>query len=495
MSNDKDEARLLPNAILSVLQALVTGAVLFFLYRYLLQTVGAEAVGLWSLILAATSVARISELGLSGSALRYVSKHLAIGDSRRAIEALQTAVLSIALLLSGMVLMVLPLADWLLSLVLGPERLEEGQRLLPYGLVSLWLMGVAASVQAGLDGCHRADLRAIATIISSFAFLGLAYALVPRYGIFGLAYAQIGQGILILLVSWVLVRRALPGLPFLPMHWSKSAFLEMWRYGLNFQLIGIFVILTEPVTKALLTHFGSLAALGYYEMASRMIIKFREVIVNANRVAVPYFSKLNEIRKEGAGPLYSKSLDVVIMISFPMLLGLAACTTGISKLWIGEAHPFFIWSTWVLVAGWLCNILSAPAYFAVLGSDDISPNMIAHLIMVTGNVIFCVILGTYFNGLGVVVGWALALAASSLTIIIWFHRRSDITPFLSALMKNKYILASSTAGVVLTLISNNYLSVAISSNMWLVAQLSLFTLVVLPSLLVRWSRGGVNQSV
>ncbi len=48
-----------------------------------------------------------------------------------------------------------------------------------------------------------------------------------------------------------------------------------------------------------LADFGSIASVGYYEMANRMVIKIRQLIVSANKVTTPYFSKLNETNKDG----------------------------------------------------------------------------------------------------------------------------------------------------------------------------------------------------
>ena len=60
------------NARVSIAQTIVVGLVLFILYRYLLATIGVEQLGLWSVVLASTSISRISELGLSGSVVKFL---------------------------------------------------------------------------------------------------------------------------------------------------------------------------------------------------------------------------------------------------------------------------------------------------------------------------------------------------------------------------------------------------------------------------------------
>jgi hypothetical protein len=53
-------------------QTLVQTAVLFLVYRYLIGELGIERLGVWGIVLATTSVARVSELGLSGSVTKLV---------------------------------------------------------------------------------------------------------------------------------------------------------------------------------------------------------------------------------------------------------------------------------------------------------------------------------------------------------------------------------------------------------------------------------------
>ena len=89
--------RLLSNAGLSVLQVLVSGVLLFFVYRHLLKQLGAEQLGLWSVLLASTSVARLSDLGLTSGVVKFVARYRARQDDAAASEVVQTTATSIAL--------------------------------------------------------------------------------------------------------------------------------------------------------------------------------------------------------------------------------------------------------------------------------------------------------------------------------------------------------------------------------------------------------------
>src|SRR5262245_60731241 len=71
----------LSNATMAVAQVVISGCVLFLLYRYLLAAVGIESLGIWSLVFAATAVGGIGELGFSRAVVKFVAKYRARNES------------------------------------------------------------------------------------------------------------------------------------------------------------------------------------------------------------------------------------------------------------------------------------------------------------------------------------------------------------------------------------------------------------------------------
>jgi len=155
-------------------------------------------------------------------------------------------------------------------------------------------MVITSIFQAGLDGYQRINIRSYLLMGGVIIHLLLCFILAPTYGLIGLAYARIVQNSAILLSTWLLLRRHLPLLPIFPYNWSNNIFKEIIGYGMNFQLISVTSILYDPITKALLSKFGGLSMLGYYEMASRLVQQFRALIVSANQVIVPTIADLKE---------------------------------------------------------------------------------------------------------------------------------------------------------------------------------------------------------
>lgn len=409
------------NASATVVQVVVTGILLFVLYRFLLETIGIEQLGVWSVVLATTSISRISELGLTGSVVKFVAKYVGQNDNSKAGDIIQTAVLSLGVFVGLILCLAYFPLHWILAKILPLHALPTATEILPYALVSLWVATLSGVFQSGLDGCLRTDLRALFNIINSFLTLVLAVILVPEFGLLGLAYAQLSLAGLLLMLSWVYLRLELKSLPYIPYRWNIMSFREIIRYGVNFQVISIFTMSFDPVTKALLSKYGGLASVGYYEMASRMIIKFRSLITAPNQVLVPVVAGLQETEFDQVLNIYKISYRLQVFLSLPLYAGILSIIPVVSVLWIGAYEWTFVLYSLLLTLGWCVNGFINPAYFSNLGIGNLKWNMTSTVIMGTLNVILGVILGLMFGGTGVVIAWVISLIIGSSVVILAFH--------------------------------------------------------------------------
>ena len=416
----------MPNAVFAVVQVVVTSVTLFFLYRFLLATLGVDALGVWSLVAAATSLAGVSSLGLPGGTVHFVSKYLARGDATKAGAAAETATLSTAIAMTVAALVFWPLSSWLLGLLVPPDWVEQARQLLPFTLAALWLSSVGGAIYAGLDGCHRITVRSVATIVTQPLVLVLSLWAVPHMGLAGLAAAQLVQYSVWLALGWVLLRRYLPSISRIPRKWARPMFLEMWRYGVNFQAISIVAMLLDPLSKALVSHFGGLASVGYFELANRLVVQVRAVLVAANQVLVPYYSKVAEASRTGIRGLYESNLGAMFLLSSLTLSSLVAMLPLISALWIGHLEPLFLFFAVVMTVGWFINLVGVPAYFANLGGGWISRNLFSTAVQGGGMVLFGVLLGVLGGAKGVTIAYAFALFLGCLAVVWPFHRSEEV---------------------------------------------------------------------
>src|SRR5271154_449233 len=174
------------NATSTIAQVIGTACALFVLYRFLIRSIGVERLGIWSLVLATTSVVTLANQGFSTSIVKFVAKYVACGETESVSVLIQTALLSTAAALTVLCVALYPAAHWILKLVLPSARLAEAGAILPYAFFSLWINIFGSILLAGLAGLAGHELithRNYVVLGGSAFYLALAFLLVPRYSL------------------------------------------------------------------------------------------------------------------------------------------------------------------------------------------------------------------------------------------------------------------------------------------------------------------------
>lgn len=455
--------RVLLNALASAAQVVVNGIVLFFLFRFLLDTIGVDDFGVWAVVLATTSMNHIANLGFSGSAVKFVAKYRALDDPDRVDKVVQTSIVSLALFLVPVLAAAYPILFWLLGLIIEPaSKLPAAQSILPYALISFWLTSLTSVVHSCIDGLQRVDLRSLLVSGGALAYFASAVMLVPELGLIGLALAQVIQAVFVLAVSWLVLRRLMPLLPWLPVRWHGPVFKEMLSYSLNFQAITIAGLLFEPITKSLLSKFGGVGTAGYFEMANRLVVQLRSLIVTTHRSIVPAIADLQERNPATVRSLYAKSFRLVLFLIVSALPILVATTPIVSEVWIGKYEPTFVLYASLLFVAWFINIGSGPAYFAYMGTGRLRWNTLGHAVMGVMNGGFGVLLGWLYGATGVVAGFAIAIVSGSMvaTVAYQYEHRIPLRDLLQPESLSLALAALFGAGAALML----YAQVSASLN-------------------------------
>jgi O-antigen/teichoic acid export membrane protein len=456
--------QILINATISVTQIIVIGLTLFILYRFLLDNIGVEQLGLWSLLLATVSVTKIANFGLSGSVVKFVAKYVAREEYEHVSNVIQTSVITVGVTVGVVLIIGYPLAKWIIGLVISDHFILLAYAILPYTFLALWIMAVTSIVQSGFDGYQRIDIRSYLLIGGAIIHLLLCFYFVPKHGLIGLAYSGIIQNIIVLVVSWLLLKKRNQYLPFFPINWNKRTFKEIIVYGINFQVISISSMFYEPVTKLLLSIFGGLSMLGYYEMASKMVQHFRSLIVSANQVLVPAIADLNERMSEKIHSLYIISYQLLFYLSLPMYSLIIISSPAISKIWIGNYEYNFIIFVILLSIGWFLNTLNAPAFFSFMGVGYLRWNVISQISVGLLNVGLGLLMGILYNGIGVIVAWVISLALGSSIVYFSYHIKHHIPLKYLLPRDNIPIIIVCLVGLLSMLIIHNNFNNYFSNN-------------------------------
>jgi O-antigen/teichoic acid export membrane protein len=434
--------QIVANALTTFAQVIGSAATLFFLYRFLIRAVGLERLGIWSLVLATTSVVTLANQGYSTSIIKFVAKYAARGRPEKVSLLMQTAVITIGLALAVVSATLYPVSKWVLVIVLPHRNISEALAILPLALVSLWLTIIEGVLQACLAGLQCITVCNYLEFGGSASYLLLAFLLVPGHGLLGLAYAQAIQSAAILLVTWLLLRRRMKFLPIVPRCWSRSFFNELAAYGFHFQLITASQALREPVTRVLLAKFGGLALTGFYDLAARCVFTLRELLVQANQVLVPTISHLQERDPKFIPAVYRASYRLMFFLAVPAFTSLAVLSPFISRIWIGRYEPVFVEFVVILSAGWLVNVLANPAYVVDLGTGALRWVSVGCISTAVLNAVLGFLAGSHLGGPAVVAAAAISLAAGYLIVLAAYHLENR-APF-------SQLLPRESGGIVFT---------------------------------------------
>ena len=414
------------NASSSVIQIVITAITLFVLYKFLLLTIGVSMVGIWSLVIATTSIARIGNLGMSGCLVKYVAKYDVLNDIRSLSSAIQTAVLSGGMLSLIFLIIAYYASNEYLKFVMKPGPYHVALDVLPIALIAYWISLVTSIYQAGLYGFHLIAQRNVVMVGDSIIYLLMCLFVVPIYGLIGLAFCRLIVNCVTFIMTLILLKRRIPALPVVPRKWDRGFFREMIGYAVNFQTLIILGVLCEPVTKGLLSKFGSVSMVGYFEMASKVVQQLRSLFVNAYQVLVPAFANLKEIEPHMIPAAYLNSYRLMFYIALPLFSVSAIAMPLVSVAWIGSYQPIFVWSAVILTMGWFFNTLGIPAFHAYLGIGDMRWNVISQFAMSILNLFLGVIFAKIWGGPGVVAAWAISLFFGGIIQNVSYNLKSHI---------------------------------------------------------------------
>lgn len=414
------------NALANVLQAVAGAGLLFALYRYINTTLGIEQLGVWSVVLATVSASRLADIGLSAGVIRFVARDRALGQNDRAGQVIDTTALTLMALIGAVLPLLYPLLSKVLPYLFASTHLAEAMAILPYALVSLWLTIVATAFQGGLDGCQRMDLRAGLVVSGQAILLALAFWWVPQNGLVGLAWAQIGQGIFLIVAGRLLLRHVLPTVPRIPRHWRWPVLREMLGYGVHLQAATVFMLMVDPVTNALMARFGGPAAAGYFAMANQVVLKTRGLIVSANQAVVPHVAMLAEAEPDRLDRLYRESMSILLFVTLPLFALLFAWAGGFSWLLADGYQPDFVFLLGITALAWGINIFAGPAYFMNVGTGLVGWNTMSNFIMGVLNVSLGWLLGSLYGAYGVACAYAIAIVTASSTLIAVYLLRNKV---------------------------------------------------------------------
>lgn len=362
------------NMVMSGLQSLAAICVLFLSYRLVIMALGQEALGLWSLLMALTLAVRLFDPTSGTTVGRFVAiagreQALDNGHGQSAAQYVDTAILLLFALYTVLATIAFLPLSWLLqSQIDVAEQLDVALTVLPLLLGLMVANVVALSNSNAIDGIGRADIRA-AIMIASYLFqLALVWWWLPLFGLAGLALAQIAQFGFIALASRAVLRRYIVGLSWLPRHASKPVARQMVGYGSKLQLSAFALLLADPLLRLLINHYAGLSLLGLYELASKLVVQLRGLVVSAMIPLIPRFASHGGAMNEADQALFRRMVRIVTLTGVGIVTVSIAASPILGWFMLGRIDQDLILLTVILAAGYFGNTVGLIHYLQAQAS-------------------------------------------------------------------------------------------------------------------------------
>lgn len=351
--------KVLRNVVTNYLRFLLAGVIGFALTPFMVHAMGDSHYGLWITVFSLTGYFGLFDQGIRPSLVRYVSRDHAAGDQdglARTINsalALYTAVGALTLVAAFVV--AANFARWFhIDATLAP--IAPTLVLLVGASIALGFpLGVFGAVLSGLQRYDLANGVGMAIgILRAFAFVAV---LRLGGGLVELAWVSLAMNLLGHAISWLVVRRLLPGLPLHPRWITREHLRTIGSYS-SYAFVGALATNIAFQTDSLvITGLLGAAFVTPFALASGLVDNARSLVHSATWVLSPTASEMDTLREtDKLHAMLVLGTKYSVLVSWPALLALVIFGSNLMVTWVGERY---------LSAGLLLTILAVPTLIAL----------------------------------------------------------------------------------------------------------------------------------
>lgn len=419
------------NTIFSIVEVIINSLSIFILYKYVVGLLGVKYLGVWSAVLAATSMARFGDIGAAAGLSKYVAEEYAKNDLVKARKFIDTALIFNIILYCIIALVLYFPLNMGLKFIISKDMIGYAIPLIPYTIVSFALLNITSAILTSLVGLQINYIRSIINIIGTFIQVIVSLLFIKNHGLVGIAYGQISQYIFVIIISWLFVTKytKVSKLELLPSNFDKKILRELIGYGLKLQFTSIVSFLFDPITKFALSKFCGLDTLGYYEMANRFSVQLRLVIASPIQNMVATFAGLKNLNSDKLEILYSKATSIVIISTIIYFLLVTFSSPILSILWLKKLNFIMISFAIIMAIGWSINLIASVSYVMSLSLGSVKGNLIGHIVTLIIVLLTVPIFQNNINGIYSICGVSMAISLGAIITIIYNNKIASSPKF------------------------------------------------------------------
>ncbi len=393
--------------------------VTLLLTPYLLSRLTVGEFGTWVLLSVFVGSFNLLDLGLGSAFTKYVSQYHTQRDYPRINAVLFSGVLFYTVFGVGLVALGMALE----GILFGIFRIDVPPMVYPLVLVAFAINNIALMLLATLKGMQRMDQsNAVEIAMSVPALVGTVFFLESGWGMLGLAVNSVLLATMTALAAWRSMRRVEPevGLAWRP---DPALFKEMFAYGAKLQFSRLGGLVCFQVDKLIISRFLGVAAVSFYEVASRLTLFMRALPLVMISALIPATSELgarnDRARIEKAYMLASK---YVVMATVALMGFVVIEADSLLRLWLGQGFGQSVILVQVLAIGYGINVMGGAASQTGAGVGRPEFDMKGMVLLTIVNPILSLFLVREYGAPGAAAGTSIALLVAAAYLVFLFHR-------------------------------------------------------------------------
>ena len=393
--------------------------VTLLLTPYILSRLSVTEFGVWVLLSVFVSSFNLLDLGLGSSFIKYVSQYYAGRDDARINGVLFSGLVFYSVF--GCVLVVLGLA--LEPFLFGVFNIVAPPGVYLLALVSFALNNIALMLLSTLKGLQRMDRsNAVEIWMSLPNLVGTVVLLEAGMGMLGLAINSAILAVLTSAAAWRSLKKVHPGTS---IRWNIDTGLmrEMFGYGAKLQVSRLGGLVCFQIDKLIISRFLGVAAVAFYEVASRLTLFMRALPLVMISVLIPATSELGA-RNDKARILkaYLLASRYVVILTVALVAFVILEADSLLRLWLGSGFEQSVILVQVLAIGYGVNVMGGAASQTGAGIGRPEFDMKGTILLTVLNPILSLVLVREFGAAGAAAGTSLALIVAAGYLVILFHR-------------------------------------------------------------------------
>lgn len=429
------------NIVSTIVQGISTAFTYFILYKIIRDQIGLDYIGIWSLITSTSMICNILSLGIPTTVTRLVARQ-SKSTGKNIVSQVVFSSLFLTLVLysvSGTLIYMIGLGP--IEDVIHVQYTHLIRELFWLSLINTLLTALLAIFYATFDGLKKNYQHNLIAIFANLMFILLIFKFMSYWGINGVAWAQILQNCIAIILSFILLRNFL-NWQNLNLFIYKKIFRILFHYGKKEQVISLSQIFFDPLVKYFLARFGGLSDVSYYEVANRIVSQSRGLLVSINQV---FYVRLIEVSVGGGVNLYKdvhrRNSNIMHSLSRGWVAAVFTGSMILAKFVFEGIDLQYILFVTLITLGYFANLISVPAYYSNMALGKYDQNVLSNVLCAIVNISIGFMLGVLFDGLGVVIAWSIALIVQALFVTLWnqgalfdLHRRPEFGRYGSILL-------------------------------------------------------------